>query len=242
MDTDRFVGTDVAGYAIESVLGRGAMGVLYVARQRSPERRVALKLITPAFADDEVFRERFLREAAAAAAIEHPNILPVYAAGESDGILFMATRLVDGADLREILRESPQLQLDRVVRIVGQIGSALDAAHARGLVHRDVKPGNVLITQQPHEEDADICYLTDFGVSTWTASSASVITLTGQLIGTANYVAPEQVNGEPSMDAPIFTRWDACCTNASRAGRLSAVGPRRPSCTPTSTRRRRPPV
>ena len=195
VDTDRFVGTDVAGYAIESVLGRGAMGVLYVARQRSPERRVALKLIAPAFADDEVFRERFLREATAAAAIEHPNILPVYAAGESNGILFMATRLVDGADLREILRESPQLHLDRVVRIVRQIGRALDAAHARGLVHRDVKPGNVLITHQPHAEDADICYLADFGVSTWTASSAASITLTGQMVGTANYVAPEQIEG-----------------------------------------------
>jgi serine/threonine protein kinase len=197
VDTDRFVGTDVAGYAIESVLGRGTMGVVYAARQRSPERRVALKLITPAFAGDDVFRERFLREATAAAAIEHPNILPVYAAGESNGILFLATRLVEGADLGDILRGSPGLRLDRVVRIVGQVGGALDAAHARGLVHRDVKPGNVLITQQPDEEDADLCYLTDFGVSTWTASSAAAVTLTGQLIGTANYVAPEQIEGKP---------------------------------------------
>ena len=109
MDPDRIVGTDIAGYAIESVLGRGAMGVVYVARQRSPERRVALKLITPAFAGDEVFRRRFLREATAAAAIEHPHILPVYAAGESNGILYMATRLVDGQDLREILRSSEEL-------------------------------------------------------------------------------------------------------------------------------------
>ena len=96
MDTDRIVGTEVAGYAIESVLGRGAMGVVYVARERSPVRKVALKLITPAFAGDEVFRGRFLREATAAAAIEHPNILPVYAVGESAGILYMAMRLVPG--------------------------------------------------------------------------------------------------------------------------------------------------
>ena len=196
MDTDRIVGTEVAGYAIESVLGRGAMGVVYVARERSPVRKVALKLITPAFAGDEVFRGRFLREATAAAAIEHPNILPVYAVGESTGILYMAMRLVPGSDLGEILRGPGELDLDRVARIVGQVGDALDAAHARGLVHRDVKPGNVLVISRPDEDDGDFCYLTDFGVSTWTASSAATITLTGQLVGTANYVAPEQIEGE----------------------------------------------
>jgi serine/threonine protein kinase len=193
VDPDRIVGTDIAGYEIESVLGRGAMGVVFVARQRSPARRVALKLITPAFASDEGFRRRFLREATAAAAIEHPHILPVYAAGESDGILFMAMRLVDGLDLRDILRRSEAFPLDRVERIVGQIGGALDAAHARGLVHRDVKPGNVLVTEQPDAED--FCYLMDFGVSTWTASSAATITATGQIVGTANYMAPEQIEG-----------------------------------------------
>ena len=196
VDADGIVGTEVAGYAIESVLGRGAMGVVYVARERSPARKVALKLITPAFAGDEVFRGRFLREATAAAAIEHPNILPVYAVGESDGILYMAMRLVPGPDLGEILHRSGELELDRVARLVGQVGDALDAAHARGLVHRDVKPGNVLVTSRPDADDGDFCYLTDFGVSTWTASSAATITLTGQLIGTANYVAPEQIEGE----------------------------------------------
>ena len=195
MDPDPIVGTGVAGYAIESVLGRGAMGVVYVARQPSPERRVALKLIAPAFAGDEMFRRRFLREATAAAAIEHPHILPVYAAGESNGILFIAMRLVDGPDLREILRGSGVLPLEWVVSIVGQVGEALDAAHARGLVHRDVKPGNVLVTHQIDAEDTDFCYLTDFGVSTWTASSAATITLTGKMVGTANYVAPELIEG-----------------------------------------------
>jgi serine/threonine protein kinase len=195
VDPDRIVGTDVAGYTVESVLGSGAMGVVYVARQRSPERRVALKLITPAFANDEVFRRRFLREATAAAAIEHPHILPVYAAGESNGTLFMAMRLIDGRDLREILRGSPELPLERVERVVGQVGGALDAAHGRGLIHRDVKPGNVLVTEQPDAEDADFCYLMDFGVSTWTASSAATITATGQMVGTANYMAPEQIEG-----------------------------------------------
>jgi serine/threonine protein kinase len=195
VDPDRIVGTDVAGYTVESVLGSGAMGVVYVARQHSPERRVALKLITPAFANDEVFRRRFLREATAAAAIEHPHILPIYAAGESNGTLFMAMRLVDGRDLREILRGSAELPVERVERIVGQVGGALDAAHARGLVHRDVKPGNVLVTEQPEAEDVDFCYLMDFGVSTWTGSSAATITATGQLVGTANYMAPEQIEG-----------------------------------------------
>jgi serine/threonine-protein kinase len=195
MDPDRIIGSDVAGYAVESVLGSGAMGVVYVARQLSPERKVALKLITPAFANDEVFRRRFLREATAAAAIEHPHILPVYAAGESNGTLFMAMRLIDGRDLNEILRGSAELPLGRVERIVGQVGGALDAAHARGLVHRDVKPGNVLVTEQPDAEDADFCYLMDFGVSTWTASSAATITATGQMVGTANYMAPEQIEG-----------------------------------------------
>ena len=119
MDTDPIVGTNVAGYAIESVLGHGAMGVVYVARQDSPARRVALKLIAPAFAGDEVFRRRFLREATAAAAIEHPHILPVYAAGESNGILFMAMRLVDGQDLGEILRG-----VERSSRSSGSPGSS----------------------------------------------------------------------------------------------------------------------
>jgi serine/threonine-protein kinase len=171
------------------------MGVVYVARQRSPARRVALKLITPALAGDEVFRRRFLRETTAAAAIEHPHILPVYAAGESDGVLFLAMRMVEGLDLREILRGSAALPFDQVERIGKQIGGALDAAHARGLVHRDVKPGNILVTGQPETDDADFCYLMDFGVSTWTASSAATTLSTGQMAGTANYMAPEQIEG-----------------------------------------------
>jgi tRNA A-37 threonylcarbamoyl transferase component Bud32 len=196
VDPERVVGRELAGYSIESVLGRGAMGVLYVARQRSPERLVALKLITPALADDDVFRRRFLQEATAAAAIEHPHILPVYAAGEAGGVLFLAMRLIEGRDLRAILRTSELLPLDRVQRIVEQVGEALDAAHARGLVHRDVKPGNVLVIERPEWSGGDFCYLTDFGVSTWTASSAATTLSKGQAVGTANYMAPEQIEGE----------------------------------------------
>ena len=195
MEPDAIVGSEVAGYSVESVLGRGAMGVVYVARQRSPARLVALKLIAPAFANDEAFRRRFLREAAAAAAIEHPHILPVYATGESDGTLFMATRLIEGLDLRELLARLGTLPLARVETVARQVGEALDAAHARGLVHRDVKPGNVLVVEPADADDEDFCYLTDFGVSVWTASTAETVASTGHLVGTANYVAPEQIEG-----------------------------------------------
>jgi serine/threonine-protein kinase len=195
MDTDPIVGTQVAGYSIESVLGRGGMGVVYLARQHSPDRRVALKLINPAFVGDDAFRRRFLRESVAAAAIDHPHILPVYDAGESEGVLFMAMRLVDGQDLREILRVSERLETERVLAIIGQVGGALDAAHGRGLVHRDVKPGNILVAHQPEADDTDFCYLTDFGVSVWTTSSAATMTTAGHMVGSANYAAPEQIEG-----------------------------------------------
>jgi serine/threonine protein kinase len=195
VDVDRIVGTEIAGYTVESALGRGAMGVVYVARQRTPDRKVALKLISPAFATDDRFRRRFLREATAAAAIEHPHILPVYDAGESDGTLYMAMRLVDGQELRDTLQDSAGLSIDRAVGIVQQVGSALDAAHARGLIHRDVKPGNILVGRQADADEPDFCYLTDFGVSTWTSSTAATITATGQMVGTANYIAPEQIEG-----------------------------------------------
>jgi serine/threonine-protein kinase len=196
MDTDRVVGSQVAGYTIESVLGRGGMGVVYLARQRSPDRRLALKLITPAYADDDSFRQSFLREATAAAAIDHPHVLPVYDAGEVGGVLFIAMRLVDGEDLRAILRAPGPLDLERVVAIVGQVGDALDAAHARGLVHRDVKPGNILVAAKAEPDDPDFCYLTDFGVSGWTTSSAGTVTSTDHMVGSLNYAAPEQIEGK----------------------------------------------
>ncbi|HET9724155.1 MAG TPA: protein kinase [Actinomycetota bacterium] len=195
MEADPLVGREVAGYAIESVLGRGAMGVVYLARQRAPDRHVALKLINPALADDDAFRRRFLRESTAAAAIDHPHILPVYATGEIDGLLYIAMRFVEGDDLRAILRASDGVEPDRAVAIAAQLAGALDAAHARGLVHRDVKPGNVLVAHEATADDTDHCYLTDFGVSTWMTSSAGTLTSTGQMIGSVNYAAPEQIEG-----------------------------------------------
>lgn len=218
VDVDPLVGREIAGYSIESVLGRGAMGVVYLARQSSPDRRVALKLINPAFADDEAFRRRFLRESAAAAAIDHPHILPVYAAGEADGTLFIAMRAVEGRDLREVLRASGDLDLERVVTVASQVGGALDAAHARGLVHRDVKPGNILVAREGAADGTDYCYLTDFGVSTWTSASAATLTSTGQMVGSLNYAAPEQIEGR-AVDGRADLYSLACVLDECLTGR-----------------------
>jgi hypothetical protein len=178
------VGTQFAGYRIEGVVGRGGMGVVYRATELSLDRPVALKLIAPEFAGDDSFRERFLRESRLAASIDHPGILPVYAAGEADGELFLATRFVTGTDLRSLIDAGP-LTGERAIAILGQVADALDAAHGRGLVHRDVKPGNVLV------DTADHCYLCDFGLTTQLVDGAT--TGTSRLAGSLDYLAPEQI-------------------------------------------------
>ena len=144
------VGTQFASYRIEGVLGRGGMGVVYRATELGLERPVALKLIAPELAGDTAFRESFLRESRLAASIDHPGILPVYAAGEAEGELYLANRFVDGQDLRTVIVGGP-LSPERALSIVGQVADALDAAHARGLVHRDVKPANVLVDGAGHD-------------------------------------------------------------------------------------------
>ncbi len=178
------VGTQLGGYRIDRVLGRGGMGVVYLATELALERRVALKLIAPELAGDTSFRERFLRESRLAASIDHPNILPVYAAGEADGELYLATRFVDGTDLRALLATGSLLR-ERALTLVGQVADALDAAHARGLVHRDVKPGNVLV------DAADHCYLSDFGLTTQRNTGGAPAS--GRLVGSLDYLAPEQI-------------------------------------------------
>jgi Protein kinase domain len=177
------VGTQFAGYRIEGVVGRGGMGVVYRATELALDRPVALKLIAPELAGDETFRERFLRESRLAASIDHAGILPVYAAGEADGELYLATRFVDGTDLRALLEDGPLAPV-RALRLVGRVADALDAAHARGLVHGDVKPGNVLV------DAADHCYLCDFGLTTQLADGTTV---PGRLAGSLDYLAPEQI-------------------------------------------------
>src|SRR3954471_856532 len=150
-------GSVFAGYRIEEVAGQGGMGRVYRATQVALERPVALKLIVPELADDADFRARFKRESLLAASIDHPNVIPVYEAGEAEGRLFMSTRWIDGADLRALIVDEGRLEPARAVAIVQQLAGALDAAHRAGLVHRDVKPANVLISRDGEEEHA---YLT----------------------------------------------------------------------------------
>src|ERR671935_2857561 len=145
--TDRRIGTELAGYRIERVLGRGGMSVVYLAEDTRLGRKVALKILAPELAEDERFRDRFVRESRLAASLEHPNIVPIYEAGESDGRLFIAMRYVEGTDLKGLIREFGPLDPGHAVSVIRQVAGALDAAHARGLVHRDVKPANVLIAR-----------------------------------------------------------------------------------------------
>jgi serine/threonine protein kinase len=181
-------GDEFAGCRIEAVAGRGGMGVVYRATELSLGRPVALKLLTPDRAGDSGFRERFQRESRMAAAIDHPNVIPVYAAGESDGLLYLVMRYVGGTDLHALLREESRLDPERAADIVAQVGAALDAAHHAGLVHRDVKPANVLLA-------GDHAYLSDFGL-TRLAGSDTQLTESGQWVGTVEYCAPEHLRGE----------------------------------------------
>ena len=197
MAPDPAVGTMVAGYRIVAAVGRGGMGVVYRAEEVGlGGRPVALKLLPPALAGDPAFRERFLREMRVAAAIDHPNIIPVYRAGEEQGRLYIAMRYVDALDLRRVLQAEGRLTAGRTIVILEQVARALDAAHARGLVHRDVKPGNILLVPPASDEDAEHVYLVDFGLAR-SASDDLSISGAGLFVGTPRYAAPEQVAGQP---------------------------------------------
>ena len=184
------VGDKLGGYTLESVLGRGGMGAVYLATHERLGRQVALKVISPELAHDDDFRVRFLREAQLAASLDHPNVIPVYDAGEADGVLFLAMRYVRGSSLQQVLRDDRPLSVAETVRVVEQVAGALDAAHAAGLVHRDVKPANVLLA-----EPGGHVYLCDFGLAKRMSSPAT--TRTGFFLGTADYCAPEQIEGRP---------------------------------------------
>ena len=177
----------VAGYRIESVLGEGGMGVVYLATQLKLGRRVALKVLSPELVDDEEFRQRFVREMNAAAAIDDPNVLPIYDADEADGHLYIAMRYIDGADLGRVLDERRRLGERQTLALVEQIGGALDAAHRTGLVHNDVKPANILIDR------SGVAYLCDFGLARRT--SVDEHARAGHFLGTVSYCAPEQILG-----------------------------------------------
>jgi DNA-binding beta-propeller fold protein YncE len=188
------VGSLIAGYRLEERIGRGGMAVVFRAYDARLDRQVALKILAPALSDDAAFRQRFIRESRAAAAVDDPHITPVFEAGEANGVLFIAMRYVRGGDVRSLIDRLGALPPDQVAEIVSQVASALDAAHARGLVHRDVKPANMLLDASSIPDRPDHVYLSDFGLSK-TSLAVSGLTATGQFLGTLDYVAPEQIEG-----------------------------------------------
>jgi Protein kinase domain len=185
-------GSLVAGYRVESRIGAGGMAMVLRARDEALGRAVALKILAPALAGNPEFRERFVREARAVAAVDHPHIIPVYAAGETSGILYLAMRFVVGGDLRSVVQREGPLPGERAVALLSPVASALDAAHAAGLVHRDVKPANILIEASPDRREHP--YLSDFGLAKG-GSASTGLTGTGQFLGTPDYAAPEQISG-----------------------------------------------
>jgi serine/threonine protein kinase len=186
-------GDEFAGHRIEGQLGRGGMGIIFLAEHIHLSHKRALKVLAPEFAADEGFRQRFIRESRLAATVEHENIVPIYDAGEANDLLYIAMRYIEGSDLEAILKKRKSLPLHEVVSILAQVAAALDRAHQEGLVHRDVKPANILIAQRPSE--AGHVYLTDFGLTKRT-DSHSRLTKTGLFLGTLDYIAPEQVEGK----------------------------------------------
>jgi predicted Ser/Thr protein kinase len=183
------VGAVISGFRVQSLIGSGAMGSVYLAEETRTGELVALKVMTAALADDDRFRERFMRESALAASLEAPHVVRILTSGEAGGLLFLAMAYVEGADLRELLRREGRLDPDRALRFVGQVAGALDAAHSVGLVHRDVKPGNILIRRE--DEYAYVC---DFGLARHVSSVSSLTSERG-FVGTIDYVPPEQISG-----------------------------------------------
>jgi serine/threonine protein kinase len=190
VNADPLIGRELAGYRIEELIGKGGMGVVYRAEHVMLGRHDALKLLAADLTADQAFRERFLRESRVAATIEHSNVIPIYHAGEADGLLYLAMRYVRGSDLSKLLKERDRLEPGETVSVIEQVSSALDAAHERGLIHRDVKPANILIEANGH------VYLTDFGIAKHTRTRGG-LTKTGSFLGTLDYAAPEQIEGKP---------------------------------------------
>ena len=185
------IGSVLAGFRLESLIGEGAMGSVYLAEDTKRGGPVALKLLVPQLARDESFRRRFLRESQLAASLDHPHVVPIVAAGEEDGVLYLAMRHIEGSDLRELLRREGTLEPERALDLLAEVAGALDTAHAAGLVHRDVKPGNILLTEDTGDEHTYVC---DFGLARHVSSASSLTTDRG-LIGTIDYIPPEQIEG-----------------------------------------------
>ncbi len=192
------VGDELAGYRLQGVLGRGGMSVVYEAENPRLGSTVALKVLAPELATNDAFRTRFLKESRIAASLNHPNVIPIYDMGSHEDLLFIAMRYVSGADLRAVLKNHEAIAPDQALLLISQAGRALDTAHRHGLVHRDVKPGNILIEHGSDDDDEpDHVYLTDFGISKH-AASRSGLTATGEFMGTIDYIAPEQIRSQPT--------------------------------------------
>ena len=188
------VGDEFAGYRVRAVLGRGGMSVVYQAENLRLSSVIALKVLAPELASDDVFRARFLEESRIAASLNHPNVIPIYDMGSQDDLLYIAMRYVSGTDMRQMIKKRGRILPATALFLTGQAARALDAAHRKGLVHRDVKPGNLLIERGSDDADPEHVYLADFGI-TKHAMSRSGLTSTGQFLGTIDYVAPEQIRG-----------------------------------------------
>ena len=211
-------GKRIAGYELEQEIGHGGMAVVYRARDLALGRVVAVKLLAPELARNEVFRLRFASESRAAAAIDHPHIVPVFAAGESEGVLYIAMRYVEGRDLRTLLDRRGTLSVTQAVRITSQIASALDAAHTHGLVHRDVKPGNVLVAEGTDSEHPEHVYLTDFGL-TKKSSSLTGFTRSASSSAPSTTSRPSRSPANRSTAAATSTAWAAWSSSCSPARR-----------------------
>src|ERR1700736_3622063 len=197
-DTESRVGTDFGHYHLRRLLGRGGMGEVYEAEDARKDRVVALKLLPVAMSHDPVFRKRLQREARSAGRLQEPHVVPIHDYGEIDGVLYVDMRLIDGTDLRTVLSRYGPLTPARAVAIISQIASALDAAHESGVMHRDVKPENILITRD------DFAYLVDFGLAT--ATSDERLTQMGTMVGTFSYMAPERFrNKEMTSSSDIYS-------------------------------------
>jgi predicted Ser/Thr protein kinase len=194
---DPMIGAELAGYRIESLLGRGGMSVVYLAEQVRLGRKVALKVLSPELAEDADFRDRFQHESRLAASLDHPHVVPIHEAGEADGTLFIAMRYIPGATLEHLVQSEGPLEPQRAVAVLAQVADALDVAHEEGLVHRDVKPGNILLAKD--RGGWEHAYLADFGL-TKRRSSIAGRTKTGQFIGSIDYASPEQIEGKPPLD------------------------------------------
>jgi len=211
------IGGQFAGYRIVGLLGQGGMGVVYEAEHILLGRKAALKTLRTELVGDQEFRQRFIRESQAIASIDHPNIIPIYEAGELDGSAYIAMRYVQGYDLAELIERRGPLEASEALSILDHVGAALDAAHARGLVHRDIKPANILI-----EEATGRIYLTDFGIVK--VQGRSGMTREGFFLGTIDYASPEQIEGKelgPAADLYAF----GCALFESLTGRKPFEGP-----------------